>query len=169
MKETFAQRWRSRGLEAGYDLFTAVCVALVAFTALRDLLKANPGAWVVAELAASALLLVAVFGRHGTVARVFSVTLFVCAGILALYMLMDGLVVPPLLFVGYSVRAWRIELKEPTRSLGETVRAAIAAMAAGIPAGIANTWGLPGWWTGVAMAFLYFLSSAVLRLYPFRV
>jgi hypothetical protein len=165
-KSSLAGRWQERRKYTYVDLISAFCAMVVIFLHLPDSVNANPMLWVLADVCAAIILLMLEFGRGDAWARLFSNFILCCAAFVGVWMLSDGLVVPPLLFIAYLVRAWQIYLTNPRGSMEEVNRVAIAAVAAGIPAAIIA--GFSGWGK-LAQFFLvevFYLLSAWIHLYP---
>lgn len=133
---------------------------------LPDWFGTDPATWVLADVCAAIVLLVIEFGRVGIFARLMSSTILLGLVFMAVWMVTDGVFWPPMLFVVYCVRGWRISLSSCRGAMEEVSRVLLCAMVAGIP--IAVLTGFISWrpWVGMTMAIPFFLLSAVLHLYP---
>lgn len=161
--------WRrspERLLPAAQDALAAVAALSTLIPAVRALLAAGPGAWVLADVCAAVLMLVVSFGRSGGFARFLSIFIFAGLAMCAVRMMTDGYVLAPALFFVYAWRAWSLERRNPGAAAEDINRTVAAIMVGGIPGAVAHSWGAPASAVEVVIAVPFFLLCAWWRLHP---
>ena len=155
-----------RGRHTWVDLLSAAAAAVVLTFNLPGWLESSPVEWVIADVCAAVLLLVVDFGRGGACACLLSVIILLCSGFVAVWMIFDGLVWPPLLFGVYTARALWTSSSNPRGAMEEIARVHLCAMGAGLPTGILAGWSGWGLASALTLTVGFFLLSAWLQLYP---
>lgn len=163
----FKQRFTSNRIAACGDVFLAVFSLVVLFSSLRHYFE-SPALWVLANVVSATFIFMMVIGREGTIPGILIAFLFVCMGIITVYMLFDGIYIAPLLMAIFTFDAWK-QCRAGTKTpMDEVISVFYAVMAAGVPALAVNAWSNSSKPAEAIMAFVFYIALAWFSLYPPR-